>query len=126
MLLEQASDIESFQQQRQQAFDSELARWRAQGQFTFDSQLQEQSSEEITLPAGCSPVESQVAGSVWQWLVDEGSDIEAGATVGILESMKMEIPIVAPVSGKIHSLYRQAGQQVQAGQLLMVIDPSTA
>jgi Pyruvate carboxylase len=49
---------------------------------------------------------------------------KAGATVGILESMKMEIPIVAPVSGKIHTLYRQAGQQVQAGQLLMVIDPA--
>jgi Biotin carboxyl carrier protein len=64
-----------------------------------------------------------VAGSVWQWLVAEGSDVTAGATVGILESMKMEIPIVAPVSGKIHSLQRQAGQQVQAGQLLMVIDP---
>ncbi|BAN97966.1 urea carboxylase [Plautia stali symbiont] len=62
-------------------------------------------------------------GSVWQWLVAEGSDVTAGATVGILESMKMEIPIVAPVSGKIHSLQRQAGQQVQAGQLLMVIDP---
>lgn len=67
-----------------------------------------------------------MAGSVWQWLVDEGSEIEAGATVGILESMKMEIPIVAPVSGKIHCFYRQAGQQVQAGQLLMVIDPSAA
>jgi len=126
MLVEQAEEIDAFQQQRQQAFDCELARWRAEGQFTFDSQLQEQSSEEITVPAGCRPVESQVAGSVWQWLVDEGSEIEAGATVGILESMKMEIPIVAPVSGKIHCFYRQAGQQVQAGQLLMVIDPSAA
>ncbi|HAU5566600.1 TPA: urea carboxylase [Serratia fonticola] len=126
MLVEQAGEIDAFQQQRQQAFDSELARWRAEGQFTFDSQLQEQRAEEITVPAGCSPVESQVAGSVWQWLVDEGSEIEAGATVGILESMKMEIPIVAPVSGKIHCFYRRAGQQVQAGQLLMVIDPSAA
>jgi len=78
------------------------------------------------VPAGCHPVESQVAGSVWQWLVEEGSEISAGATVGILESMKMEIPIVAPVSGKIHSLTRQSGQQVQAGQLLMVIDPKVA
>ncbi len=126
MLVEQAEEIDAFQQQRQQAFDCELARWRAEGQFTFDSQLQEQSTEEITVPAGCSPVESQVAGSVWQWLVDEGSEIKAGATVGILESMKMEIPIVAPVSGKIHRFYRHAGQQVQAGQLLMVIDPSAA
>ncbi len=123
LLADEAVEIDAFQQQRQQAFDSELARWRAEGQFTFDSQLQAQSSEDIVVPAGCRRVESQVAGSVWQWLVAEGSDIEAGATVGILESMKMEIPIVAPATGKILSLYRQAGQQVQAGQLLMVIDP---
>ncbi|QFS62292.1 urea carboxylase [Pantoea dispersa] len=123
LLTAQATEIDAFQQQRQQAFDAELARWRADGQFTFDSQLQAQSSEEVVVPAGCHSVESQVAGSVWQWLVEEGSDVTAGATVGILESMKMEIPIVAPVSGKIHSLQRQAGQQVQAGQLLMVIDP---
>ena len=58
------------------------------------------------VPAGCHSVES-VAGSVWQWLVAEGSDVTAGATVGILESMKMEIPIVVPVSGKIHSLQRR-------------------
>ncbi|MDF7661053.1 urea carboxylase [Erwiniaceae bacterium L1_54_6] len=123
LLTQQADEISQFQQQRQQAFDSELARWRAEGQFTFDSQLPEQSSEETSIPADCCGVESQVAGSVWQWLVAPGSDIEAGATVGILESMKMEIPIVAPVSGKIHSLQRQVGQQVQAGQLLMVIEP---
>ena len=123
LLTQQADEISHFQQQRQQAFDSELARWRAEGQFTFDSQPPEQSSEEASIPADCCGVESQVAGSVWQWLVAAGSDIEAGATVGILESMKMEIPIVAPVSGKIHSLQRQVGQQVQAGQLLMVIQP---
>ncbi|WP_293795645.1 urea carboxylase [uncultured Pantoea sp.] len=126
MLTQQAQEIDAFQQQRQQAFDEELACWRAEGQFTFDSQLQAQSGEESVVPAGCHPVESQVAGSVWQWLVEEGSEIRAGATVGILESMKMEIPIVAPVSGKIHSLTRLSGQQVQAGQLLMVIDPKVA
>ncbi|MDZ7276680.1 urea carboxylase [Pantoea eucrina] len=123
MLAADAPAIDAFQQRRQQAFDQELARWRADGQFTFDSQLQEQSSDTLDVPTGCRGVESQVAGSVWQWLVEEGSEIVEGDTVGILESMKMEIPIVAPVSGKIQHFYRQAGQQVHAGQLLMAIVP---
>lgn len=53
-----------------------------------------------------------------------GDTVSAGQLVGILESMKMEIPITAPIAGIIHTLYRQPGHQVQAGQLLMVIEPA--
>lgn len=125
-LVEQQSAIDAFQQQRQRAFDEELARWRADGQFTFDSSLQETTADDDTVPAHGYGVESQVAGSVWQWLVAPGDTVSAGQLVGILESMKMEIPITAPVAGIIHTLHRQPGHQVQAGQLLMVIEPADA
>lgn len=123
-LVEQQPAIDAFQQQRQRAFDEELARWRADGQFTFDSSLQETTADDDTMPTDGYGVESQVAGSVWQWLVAPGDSVSAGQLVGILESMKMEIPITAPVAGTIHTLYRQPGHQVQAGQLLMVIEPA--
>ncbi|MGM3159683.1 urea carboxylase [Dickeya undicola] len=125
-LVEQQPAIDAFQQQRQRAFDEELARWRADGQFTFDSSLQETIADDDTMPTDGYGVESQVAGSVWQWLVAPGDSVSAGQLVGILESMKMEIPITAPVAGTIHTLYRQPGHQVQAGQLLMVIEPADA
>ncbi|RNM19594.1 urea carboxylase [Dickeya undicola] len=125
-LVEQQPAIDAFQQQRQRAFDEELARWRADGQFTFDSSLQETTADDDTMPTDGYGVESQVAGSVWQWLVAPGDSVSAGQLVGILESMKMEIPITAPVAGTIHTLYRQPGHQVQAGQLLMVIEPADA
>ncbi|QBR49729.1 urea carboxylase [Erwinia sp. QL-Z3] len=121
-LIDNQPQIAAFQQQRQRAFDEELARWRADGQFTFDSSLQEEILQDEAIPAGCSPVESQVAGSVWQWLVKPGDRVSAGETLGILESMKMEIPIVASVNGTIRALQRSAGQQVQAGQLLLVME----
>ncbi len=123
MLAQDAADITVFQQRRQQAFNDELARWRANGQFTFDSSLPDEVDveDDTVLPEGCYGVESQVAGSVWQWLQAPGAKVTAGETVGILESMKMEIPIVAPVSGTLHEVKRATGQQVQAGQLLMVI-----
>ncbi|MFS2221562.1 urea carboxylase [Pantoea sp. B65] len=124
MLAQQQPEIDAFQQQRQQAFDNELARWRADGQFTFDSSLQAETQQIEAIPDDCCGVESQIAGSLWQWLVEPGSTINAGDTVGILESMKMEIPITAPVSGKIRALQRTPGQQVQAGQLLLLIETS--
>lgn len=122
-LAAEQDDIEHFQQQRQRAFDQELARWRADGQFTYDSSLQEGSAEEDhAIPEGCRGVDSQVAGSVWQWLVKSGDRVESGQTLGILESMKMEIPISAPVSGTVKSLFRETGAQVQAGQTLLIIE----
>ncbi len=122
-LASQRQEIDAFQQRRQQAFDSELARWRADGQFTYDSSLQpSQDEDQQAIPAGCYGVDSQVAGSVWQWLVKPGDKVRLGQTLGILESMKMEIPISAPVSGTVKSLSRQPGGQVQAGQTLLIIE----
>lgn len=121
-LSDNSQKIAAFQQQRQLAFDQELARWRADGQFTFDSSLQEESGQDESIPAGYSAVESQLAGSIWQWLVKPGDRVSAGETLGILESMKMEIPIVANVNGIIRALQRSAGQQVHAGQLLLLME----
>jgi urea carboxylase len=122
MLQDEAQTIDAFQQRRQQAFDEELARWRAEGQFTFDSTLDEQPLGDEAIPESCHGVESQVAGSVWQWLVQPGEQVREGQIIGILESMKMEIPVTAPVDGTVHALQRQQGHQVQAGQLLMLIE----
>ncbi|CCJ74492.1 Urea carboxylase [Cronobacter condimenti 1330] len=122
MLEQESASIGAFQHKRQQAFDEELARWRADGQFTFDSALAEQEDIVEAIPEHCCGVESQVAGSVWQWLVQPGEQVSEGQIIGILESMKMEIPVTSPVTGTIRTLQRQQGHQVQAGQLLMLIE----
>jgi len=122
MLEHDATDIAAFQEKRQRAFDEELARWRADGQFTFESEVDAQNDSDDTIPESCCGVESMVAGSVWQWLVQPGDAVAEGQLIGILESMKMEIPITAPVAGTIRTFQRQQGNQVQAGQLLMVIE----
>jgi len=80
------------------------------------------NEEQQSIPEGCQGVDSQVAGNVWQWLVTPGDSVTLGQTLGILESMKMEIPITAPVSGKVKHLARQPGDRVHAGQTLMIIE----
>ena len=44
-------------------------------------------------------VESEVQGSVWKVEVEQGASVSEGDVLMILESMKMEIPVEAPVSG---------------------------
>jgi acetyl/propionyl-CoA carboxylase alpha subunit/acetyl-CoA carboxylase carboxyltransferase component len=58
--------------------------------------------------------------------VEPGARVEAGQTLGLLEAMKMEIGIPAPVGGVVKEICVARGQQVGAGELLLVIDPAAA
>lgn len=51
-----------------------------------------------------------------------GDQVEAGATIATIEAMKMEAAITAPVAGTVGRLAITSVQQVEAGDLLMVID----
>ena len=60
-------------------------------------------------------------GKVVKVMVAAGDAVEAGATLLILEAMKMEQPVKAPVAGTVTSLAVAAGEQVEADQLLAVV-----
>jgi len=55
-----------------------------------------------------------------------GDVVEAGQPLGLLEAMKMEIGFQAPVSGTIKEITAQKGQQVAAGDVILVIEESAA
>lgn len=122
-LNENKSEIKQFKQKREKAFDEELQRWIESGQINFESDqnLASDSGVEDTLPENCMAVESPVAGSVWKVLVATEDEVEEGQAIMILESMKMEIEIIAPHSGKVYAITRTEGQQVNAGQAILVI-----
>ena len=56
--------------------------------------------------------------------VDEGDTVEAGATVATIEAMKMEAAITAPVAGVVQRLALGSIQQVEGGDLVLVIAPA--
>ncbi len=64
-----------------------------------------------------TPVASPVAGTLLKYAVAEGSSVNKGDTVVILESMKMELEVKSPVSGKVHFV-AATGSQVASGQTL--------
>ncbi len=56
--------------------------------------------------------------------VKEGQRVEAGQALGLLEAMKMEIRFDAPISGTVVEVCGRRGQQMRAGEVLLVIDPA--
>ncbi len=64
-----------------------------------------------------TPVASPVAGTLLKYAVAEGASVNKGDTVVILESMKMELEVKSPVSGKVHFV-AATGSQVASGQTL--------
>jgi biotin carboxyl carrier protein len=55
---------------------------------------------------------------VWQVKVAAGDTVESGDELIILESMKMEIPVVAPVSGTVSAIHVSPDDRVQEGDAL--------
>lgn len=72
-----------------------------------------EKQQETTEGDLCAPI----PGAIRTWLVEDGADVDAGATVAIMEAMKMETAIVAPCSGKI-KIIKQAGENQQAGEII--------
>jgi biotin carboxyl carrier protein len=60
--------------------------------------------------------------NVWKIVVAEGDTVEDGDTLVILESMKMEIPVLAEDSGTIVGLKVAEGDVIQEGDLIAVIE----
>jgi propionyl-CoA carboxylase alpha chain len=57
--------------------------------------------------------------------VAKGDRVEAGEPLLALEAMKMEHPVLAPAAGTVAELRVTAGSQVDAGDVLAVVEPVT-
>jgi len=73
------------------------------------------------VPAGHVAVESPIPGNVWKILVEPGDRVHAGQVVVLLESMKMEMEVVAPANGMVTEIQCQVGKTVRAGQHLLLL-----
>ena len=66
-------------------------------------------------------VNAMLPGSVWKISASVGQSVAEGDVLLILESMKMEIDVVAPCSGVVKSLNVNINDKVVEGQLVAVI-----
>jgi acetyl-CoA carboxylase biotin carboxyl carrier protein len=66
-------------------------------------------------------VRAEMVANVWKVVAKQGDTVADGDTLVILESMKMEIPVVAESSGTVSEVRVEEGQVVQEGDVIAVI-----
>ena len=66
-------------------------------------------------------IHAEMVSSVWKVLVSPGTQVAAGDTLVILESMKMEIPVLSESDGTVSELRVAEGDVVQEGDVIAVI-----
>jgi len=67
-------------------------------------------------------IRAEMVANVWKVVATPGAEVAEGDTLVILESMKMEIPVVAESDGVLRELAVGEGDVVQEGDLIAIID----
>ncbi len=67
-------------------------------------------------------IQSEVTGTVWKIESKVGDKVSDGDTLMILESMKMEIPVISTEDGTIAEILVKEEDPVAEGQAVVVID----
>lgn len=119
-LADNSASIAEFKALQQQAFDAEVALWAVETPDEPDAV--DVVREPLT--ASGHPVLADVCGNVWKLLVEPGQLVEAGTPLVVIEAMKMELSLTAPISGRVGQLLVEPGQKVQPGDPLLMIEPA--
>ncbi|MCF8111151.1 MAG: acetyl/propionyl/methylcrotonyl-CoA carboxylase subunit alpha [Desulfobacteraceae bacterium] len=91
------------------------------GHFIFENRTLETAAASDTEAAG--DVTSSMNGVVVEVMVTAGQQVEAGQSLLVIESMKMQHQIAAPADATVESVTVSAGDQVKPGQLLVKLAP---
>ena len=67
-------------------------------------------------------IRAEMVANVWKVVVAPGDQVSDGDTLVILESMKMEIPVVAESDGTVAEIAVNEGDVVQEGDLIARVD----
>lgn len=67
-------------------------------------------------------VRAEMVANVWKVVAAEGERVDDGDTLVILESMKMEIPVLVEEAGTLSQLKVAEGDVVQEGDVIAVIE----
>ena len=66
-------------------------------------------------------IRAEMVANVWKVVVSEGDPVADGDTLVILESMKMEMPVLAESGGTVTALHVGEGDVVQEGDVIAEI-----
>lgn len=127
--------IANFEQKRLAAYDDERARWQATGEGESNVAAEHvtkrmevsgkadggPSSKKEERPPFSIPVLASMTATVWAVHVADGDEVKEGQQLFSLESMKVEIAVEAPVSGKVQWLSVGKGDAVSPDRELCIV-----
>lgn len=67
-------------------------------------------------------IRAEMVANVWKVVASAGDPVSEGDTLVILESMKMEIPVIAESDGVLTQMAVNEGDVVQEGDLIAVVE----
>lgn len=67
-------------------------------------------------------VKSEITGTVWQVKAKPGDKVEAGDTLVVIESMKMEIPVITEDAGTVKEIRVKEKDPVAEGQVVAILE----
>ena len=67
-------------------------------------------------------IRAEMVANVWKVVAAPGDIVEAGDTLVILDSMKMEIPVISEDGGRVTELAVAEGDVVQEGDLIALLE----
>ena len=116
-------EAKAFRSRQQEAFREERERWRVNGllEVSAPEEMPELDQSDAQVAEGCELVTSPMTASVFQVAVEIGQPVAAGAKLVVLDAMKTEIVIAAPVAGVVDEIRCAPGKLVHAGQALVVL-----
>jgi acetyl-CoA carboxylase biotin carboxyl carrier protein len=68
-------------------------------------------------------IRAEITANVWQVRTEVGAQVAEGDELVILESMKMEIPVTAPIDGTVAEVRVAPEDKVQEGDVVAVLEP---
>ena len=69
-------------------------------------------------------IRAEITANVWQVVAEEGQMVAEGDELVVLESMKMEIPVITEVPGVVRELHVEQNDVVKEGDVIALIDES--
>ncbi|MDY0121457.1 MAG: biotin/lipoyl-containing protein [Sulfurimonas sp.] len=101
-----------------QKFSVQVAEGDADIQVTAVNGESASTSTPATAEGGATSIKALLPGSVWKIVVNPGQSVAEGDVIMILESMKMEIDVVAPKGGVVKTINVATNDKVVEGQVV--------
>ena len=96
--------------------------WIARGGHHLEVRAQDLLARDVDDAAGGGLVRAPMSGKIIKIDVDTGGTVRKGDRLAVLEAMKMEHSLVAGADGTIKELGAGEGDQVEEGQMLIVLE----